>query len=344
VSRNALIQFIFLGCWPALLCRAGDVTASNHVARVVIVENTNALVDFQPVDAVVARMIEQGLTAFTGRTNLSSAWRSLVSTNDVVGVKVFSGGGEISGTRPATVAAVVRGLLAAGISTNRIILWDRREDDLRLAGFFTLARQLNVRITGCLESGYDPTNYYLPDSPVIGKLVYGDLEFGKKGEDVGKKSFVSQPVSRQITRIIDIAPLLNENGIGVCGQLYSLAIGSVDNTFRFDGDPDRLAIAVPEIYALPSIGDKVVLNLTDALLGQYEGGAKGLLHYSEVLDQLWFSRDPVALDTLAVNELERERQAHSAPQVKPNLALYENAALLQLGVNDTNRIRIEKIR
>ena len=64
--------------------------------------------------------------------------------------------------------------------------------------------------------------------------------------------------------------------------------------------PDRLAVAVPEIYALPALGDRVVLNITDALIGQYAGGDKGLLQYSEVPNQLWFSRDPVALDTLAV--------------------------------------------
>ncbi|HXE42882.1 MAG TPA: hypothetical protein VN516_07640, partial [Candidatus Baltobacteraceae bacterium] len=286
----------------------------------------------------------RGIIGLTHKADAQSAWRSLVSTNDIVGIKVFSGGGEISGTRPDVVAAILHGLSEAGIPKSHFIIWDNHADNLRAAGFFMLGKQLGVRVAACDQIGYDPTNFYLPDSPVIGNLLYGDLEFGKKGEGIGRKSFVSKIVSQQITKIISVAPLLNENGIGVCGQLYSLALGSVDNTFRFEGDTDRLAVAVPEIYALPIIGDKVVLNITDALLGQYEGGAKGLLHYSEVLNQLWFSRDPVALDTLAVNELERERKAHAAPEVKPNLMLYENAALLQLGVNETNKIRVEKIR
>jgi len=33
-----------------------------------------------------------------------------------------------------------------------------------------------------------------------------------------------------------------------------------------------------------------------------------------------------------------------APQVKPNLELYANAALLQLGINETNKIQVQKIR
>jgi hypothetical protein len=317
---------------------------TNTASRVVIVENTNAISNFQPDENAVQAMVNLAITNFTGKTTAADAWRSLVSTQDVVGIKVFSAAGELSGTRPIVVAAVVRGLLDAGLPATNIVIWDKHADDLRAAGFFKLAAQLGVRAAGAVETGYDPTNFYLPDSPVIGSLLYGDLEFGQKGEGVGRKSFVSLLVSRQITKIISIAPLLNENEIGACGQLYSLALGGVDNTFRFESDVDRLAVAVPEIYALPSLGDRVALDITDALIGQYEGSSRGLLQYSFVLDQLWFSRDPVALDTLAIKELEHERRAFDAPEFKPNLELYANAALLQLGMNDTNKIRVEKIK
>jgi len=63
-----------------------------------------------------------------------------------------------------------------------------------------------------------------------------------------------------------------------------------------------------------------------------------------VLNQLWFSRDPVALDTLALKELDRERRARNAPEFKPNLTLYANAALLQLGVNDPAKIHVEELQ
>jgi hypothetical protein len=280
----------------------------------------------------------------TGKATVTEAWRSLVSTQDVVGIKVFSAAGELSGTRPVVVAAVIHGLLDAGVSPRHIIIWDKQADDLRAAGFFRLAARLGVRAVGSAQAGYDPTNFYLPDTAVIGNLVWGDLEFGKKGKDIGKKSFVSKIVSREITKIISIAPLLNQQAAGTCGHLFSLALGSVDNTWRFEDDPDRLAVAVPEIYALPILGDRVVLNITDALIGQYEGGSRGLLQYSSVPDQLWFSRDPVALDTLAIKELERERHAHDAPEFKPNLELYANATLLQLGVNDPAKIQVEKLK
>jgi hypothetical protein len=321
-----------------------SLRSTNAPTRVVVVENPNAVFDFQPDAAIVQDMVNRGLTNFTGKSKIAEAWRDFVSTQDVVGIKVFSEPGEISGTRPAVVAAVIHGLLEAGLPADHIIIWDKHADDLRAAGFIRLAAQLGVRAAGAADAGYDPTNFYNPDTATIGNLVWGDLEFGKKGEGVGRKSFVSELVSLDITKIISVAPLLNDNYIGVCGHLYSLAMASVDNTFRFEGDPDRLAVAVPEIYALPSLGDRVVLNITDALIGQYEGGERGLLHYSSVPDQLWFSRDPVALDTMAVRELERERRAANAQEFTPHLEIYTNAVLLQLGVSDPAKIQVEKIK
>jgi hypothetical protein len=318
--------------------------STNEPARVLVVENSNATHQYQPNVACVQAMVNRGITNYTGKPTVASAWHSLISTGDVVGIKVYSTAGSINGTRPAVVAAVIHGLLAAGLPPNQVVIWDRDEVDLRNAGFIKLAAQLGVRAAGSVQSGYDPTNFYLPDTPIIGQLVWGDLEFGEKGPAVGKKSFVSRLVSRQITRIISITPLLNQDTVGVCGHLYNLTMGSVDNTLRFQEDSGRLAVAVPEIYALPAVGDRVVLNITDALIGQYEGSAKGLLQYSTVLNQLWFSHDPVALDTLAIQELDRERRILGAPGFMPNLELYTNAVILQLGITDTNRIKVNRLR
>ena len=322
----------------------GQSLNQNAHVRVISVENSAAISDFQANAEVVQAMVNCGLTNLTGKTNIAAAWQSLVATQDVVGIKVFSEPGMLSGTRPAVVAAVVHGLLDTGLPPKNIIIWDKHAADLRDAGFFKLAERLGVRVAGATETGYDPTNFYQPDTAVLGNLVWGDLEFGQTNAGVGRNSFVSKLVSRQITKIISVAPLLNQESVGVCGHLYSLAFGSVDNTRRFEGDANRLATAVPEIYALPILGDRVVLNITDALLGQYEGGTRALLHYASVLNQLWFSRDPVALDMLSIKELASERRAAGALPLNPNLDLYANANLLQLGENNLEKIHVEKIK
>lgn len=311
-------------------------------ARVVTVEEADALEAFRPRPAVIRGMVDRAITNLTGKASPAAAWRSLVSTQDVVGIKVFSAPGPHSGTRPAVAAAVVEGLLAAGLPPKHIIVWDRETANLRLAGYFDLAERYGIRVAGSAQAGWDDRSFY--ETEILGNLVYGDHEFGVKADGAGRKSFVSKLVSRDITKIINITPLLNHNFIGVSGNLYGLATGSVDNVIRFEANPDRMTRAIPEIYALEALSDKVVLNITDALICQYEGGDRGLLHYSAILNQLRFSKDPVALDMLSIQELDRQRTATEAPVVKPNLDLYDTAALLQLGISDLKRIEVDKVR
>ena len=313
-------------------------------AQVVSIQDPAATDAFRPRPERVRAMVDRAITNLTGKATVAAAWRSLVTTQDVLGLKVFSAPGANSGTRPAVVAAVVEGLLAAGIPPRQIIVWDRQLGDLRLAGFSDLSDRYGIRLAGAAQAGWDEKVFYNPDSPILGNLVWGDLEFGKKSDGVGRKSFVSKLLSQEITKIINITPLLNHNEAGVSGNLYSLATGSVDNLIRFESSPEALATAIPEIYNLAELSDHVVLNITDALICQYEGGERGLLHYSAALNELRFSKDPVALDVLSIQELDRQRRAAQAPPVKPNLTLYSNAALLRLGVIDLKRIRVDTIR
>jgi Domain of unknown function (DUF362) len=311
-------------------------------AQVFIVEDSQATGAFETRPDRIEAMVNRAITNLTGRASVPESWRSLVSTQDIVGLKVFSEPGPNSGTRPDVVAAVIRGLLSAGLPPDHIIVWDKHKSDLRLAGYLRLVQTFHITLAGSAEAGYDEKKYY--DTALIGNLVWGDYEFGKKTDGAGRKSFVSKLVTEQMTKIINITPMMNHNEAGVSGSLYSLTLGSVDNITRFESDPARLAMAVPEIYALPVFSDRVVLNIVDALICQYEGEERSLLHYSVVLNQIRMSRDPVALDALSIQELDRQRKLNKAPPVKANPDLLSNAALLELGVNDPKKIHVINLR
>lgn len=304
-------------------------------------EDDNATAAFRAQPETAIALVRAGIIKFSGRTNEVEAWRSIVSTQDIVGIKVFSAPGPLVGTRPAVVAGVIEGLLAAGVPTNHIIVWDRQFMDLRRAGFGDLAERYHVRLAGAREAGWDTNAFY--ESALLGEPLFGDLDFGKKGERVGRRSYVSRLVTKDITKIINVSPLLNHNSVGVSGNLYSLTMGSVDNSLRFEGDTARLSEALPELYALPSLGDRVALNIVDALVCQYEGEQIGRLHSSAALNQLRFSTDPVALDVLSIEEIMAQRQrselAHGSHTNK--MVIYRNAALLELGVADSKKIDLE---
>ena len=329
---NFLIAF---GIWGSCAASALEPMPSG---RALVVEHPDATQAFSAQSGPIEQIVNKGLAHFTGKATIREAWLSLVSTQDIIGIKVHAAPGGMSGTRPAVVAALIETLLQSGISSQQIVIWDKRTVDLRLAGYFALAEKYQVQVAGALEEGYDPATFY--PTPLLGKLVYGDLEFGQKGEGIGRNSHVTKLLTRRITKIVNVTPLLNHNQAGVSGALYGLALASVDNTLRFE-DPERLSTAVPEIFALPEIADRVVLNIVDALICQYRGEERSLLHYSTALNQLWFSRDPVAVDTLAIQELDRNRREGKTS--RGILQIYANAALMDLGVANTNQIKVERL-
>jgi hypothetical protein len=358
VSRNAQLYSAILWLFGSL-CLAAPAPAGPLAAgstsglpysglaprsRVVLVEDSEATRNLQPVPARVRLSFERGLTNLTGLGSVAASWLSLISTQDVVGIKVLASPGPSAGTRPALVQAIVQGLIEARVPPSNIVIWDKHLDDLRQAGFVAMAAQLGVRAAGALETGWDDKIFY--EKPLPGHLVFSDLDFNGKDDNVGRKSHVSRLLTRELTRIINVSPLLNNNSCGVSGSLYSMALGSVDNSLRFEGDTARMEWALPEIYALREVGDRVALNVADALVAQYEGEQVSRLHYSTVLNQIRLSLDPVALDVLSIQELDRQRELRGLhAQSNTNiLEIYKNASLLEIGVSEPRRIQVETLK
>ena len=75
-----------LGAWS--FAAAPPITAPPQLpqARVVVVQDALALESFTPRPDIIRKMVERGLLAHTGKTTLAEAWRSVVKTNDVVGL------------------------------------------------------------------------------------------------------------------------------------------------------------------------------------------------------------------------------------------------------------------
>lgn len=329
-----------------LLVRAASGLEFSHPNRltnkpIVVVHDPGATHNLQPQPDRVNLMVERAMTELTGAATPEGAWRTLVNSNDVVAIKVFSAPDPSTGTQTTVATAVIRGLLSARVANSNIIIWDRSETDLRKAGYGKLADSMGVTLGGAVQAGYTEDDSY--EFALVTGLRFGDLEFGKTGEGVGRRSFVTKLLGPRVTKIISIAPASNKHSTGVTGHLYSMTLGSVDNTWRFESNPTTLPWALPEIFAMRSIGDRVVLYITDALICQYEGEEATLLHYSKVANELYVGTDPVAMDLRAIRLLEKERESSHSLRIQPNLDMYRNAALLQLGVDDPDRIAVKRI-
>src|SRR5438067_3128015 len=152
ISRRGVLvaaALVMLGITGARMFQVfGAEFTTGHTpprARVVIVEDAQAIDAFRARPEPIREMVSEGITNLTRTASVRQAWRTIVSTQDVVGIKVFSTPGANSGTRPAVVAAVVEGLLAAGLPPKHIVVWDKKTTELRLAGFYDLAQRYDIR-------------------------------------------------------------------------------------------------------------------------------------------------------------------------------------------------------
>ena len=148
------------------------VPARSYVYRI---ENSEAIADYETNSAVVRRMVDDLVMAATGEPTVASAWGSLVKPSDVVGIKVCTNGAPLFSSHPAVVNAIVAGLADAGVPPQNIVVWDREEHLLKVAGF--RAKNAGYRLMWS-EGNYDPKAVIT--SPISGKLIYGDLLFMAK--------------------------------------------------------------------------------------------------------------------------------------------------------------------
>lgn len=348
MRRLLLILWLtgFAGIADAPLPPVRTEAAVTNRAQITITSQANATFAFVPYGPAIPPLVDAALRAHSAQPTAAAAWRMWLDSNDIVGFKVTSSPGPIAGTRPAVVRALIESLLTSGHPALRIVIWDRRKADLADAGFIRLAEELGVRCVGLDTAGWDPAKAY--ESPVPGKLLYGDLEFSQREPAIGagklgRKSHVSRLLTQEITRIITVVPLLNHNHLGVHGHIANLGLGTVDNTLRFEDSTDRLAEALPEICALDEIYPKLALCFTDALVCQFRGEERTQLHYAVALNELWISTDPVALDILALRELATARERSPVDGEKPfKSTLYQNCELLELGVADEKRFDVRR--
>ncbi len=307
-----------------------------------------AIRGFHSDPAIVRRMVNDLILAVTHQSDLASAWRTLVSPKDKVGIKISAAGGELFTTHRDVVEALVDGLVAAGQERQKIIVWDRSLGGIKQAGY-TGREGYQLRSIPPIE-GYDPK--VTISAPFLGNLIWGDFEYiGGRGEvpllsdqeNTSSLSHLAKIVTSEVTKIINVPVFSNSESNGLAGCLYNVTIPNIDNWRRFGVPPDHGASSIPEIYSDPHIGPKVVLNLMDGLLAEYAGGPLSQPNYAVKYDTLFASRDPVAIDSVAGRQIEKWRKEQKFPTIARTGAHIAVAAQMGLGNAVPSRIEVRNV-
>ena len=325
--------------------------------RVARVTNPRAMQSGKPAPAVVRDMFRKGLTRLTGK-KASEAFPLFFEKDDVVGIKVNPVGPGLIATRHEVVDAVIEWLERGGIPRKNIVIWDRFDYMLTDAGF-TPTRFPGVGIEGLQtmdeaaaegkrddsrwlkpdghhisEAGFDRQTYYFAD-------VEGPKDKGYLNQHVfnGKYSYFGKLLTKKLTKIVNI-PVFKNTGNGISMATKNLGYGSICNTGRLH-KPLFFNVCT-EVLAFPCIRDRLVLNITDGLRAQYEGGPMPVAKFAWEYNTLFFATDPFALDSVCQHMMVSERKARGVRvNEHPRYTEYlRYAAQLKLGVTDLKEITV----
>lgn len=321
--------------------------------KVVQVKNVKAVVNNEPIEQEAYRMIEKAMLELTGKSDLGEAWRTFVSPGERIGLKVNPVAGKLLSTSHAVTQSVIKQLEASGIERKNIIIWDRRDMELKDVGF-TQENYPGITIRGT-ECQDDKGSFFDADGKLLGErnvdkewFYWADVEGEYDSETMpymvngGKYSYFSKIVTQEVDKIINI-PILKNAGASITNAMKNLAFGSVTNTGRLHAQLWNETSA--EVCAFAPLRDKVVLNICDGLKGCFNGGPGANPQFICNYNAILIASDAVALDRISYDLVAEKRVAEGiqkapTPEV---LKFLEQAATLGLGTANKSDINLSLI-
>ena len=324
--------------------------------RVIEVHDPKAMAEDKPAPEVVDAMVKKGITRLTGK-NMTESFSLFFKKNDIVGIKVNPVGPGLISTRLEVVDSVIDWLLKGGLKRKNIIIWDRFDYMLTDAGF-TPERYPGIGIEGLQtmdeaaaagkkqddsdwldksghhvsEKNFDKNCFYWAD-------VEGPKDKAYLNQHVfsGKYSYFGKLLTQKLTKIINI-PVFKNTGSGISMATKNIGYGAICNTNRLH-KPLFFNVCT-EVHAFPAIRDKLVLNITDGLVAQYDGGPGPNAQFIYDYNRLYFATDPFASDFICHHQLVKKRKEMGVKvNEHPRYTEYlRYAQRLGLGIADPEKI------
>jgi len=272
--------------------------------RVVEVSNPNAIARNRVSQPVVRSMIERGMTELTGERSVAAAWAKFVEPSDIVGIKINPSGAPACCSSPEIVREIINGVQSAGVPVGNIVIYDRYEYEIDIGSYQALLPP-GVRVVGIqdglVDAGYDANVY-------CQATFFGEWE---------NRSYMANIVARGLTKIVNVPTMKDHSASGVTGCLKNLGYGTFNNVARSHRSP--FSFTDPLIGVMCSVEplrSKAVLHIMDGTRQVWHGGplpqVQNFIHQAGIL---YFGTDPVAMDTVELEAIEKKRRDEGAPSV-----------------------------
>lgn len=308
--------------------------------------------------AVLREMMGRGMRALTGDKDTRDGWARLFEPKDVVGIKVNCSGAPGIMSTPEVVAEIIRNLNAVGVPPAAIWIYERFKEQMDSVHYDRYV-PAGVHIeaaegTRGANSRYDPNTY---------------VEVNFFGEE-DTRSNMTRLVSERFTKIINVPNMKDHGASGVTGCLKNIAYGDFSNVARSHHDSKTNTLSfIGTLASVEPLRSRTVLQVMDGLRAVWHGGPfSPNRKYRFYPKQMMFGTDPVAIDRLLIDIIDRKRGAEHAisvwdrsprfltkrigdyPPDDPNVNRFirepghiEYATRFGLGVYDIGKIQVKKL-
>ena len=278
-----------------------------------------------PKPEVAKRLLEEALTKLTGAPNMAEAMKKFVHKDDIVAIKPNGIAGSSMSTSFELIAPLVEACIAAGVPANHITVYEQFTSYL-----------LSTRVGA--------PKYDLPKGVAI--AVHNNKDFNMPGVKIYEgittkycRTFMAA------TAVIDVGLIKDHSICGYTGALKNMTHGNINNPEAHHAHYANPQIAM--LYAHPIMTSRARLHIADGFRLMYNGGplfkdTNAVIPHGAV----YASTDPVALDAIGSDTVDRERKNHkmrTLAEVGRASKYIQTAGDLGLGVAHLDKIRLDSV-
>ncbi len=267
-------------------------------------------------------LLESGFKALAGLNDIKSSVSKFLP-GGTIGLKVSCLARKFNSTPVSLADALAELLIRTGISENKIIIWERTNQELESAGYTLNTSAAGRKCLGTDTYGYGYSGDFYSSGPV--------------------NSLVSRILTETVDHNINL-PVLKDHSIAGLSSGMKNMYGAINNPNKYhDTNCDPFVAYVSNLEPLKA---KNRLSIIDAVRVQYNGGPGFDSRYLARYNGLILSDNPVAADRVALEILEHFRQQNALPSLEKAgrpAKFLKTAESIGLGTADLAKIDLKVV-
>ena len=264
-----------------------------------------------------------------------------------VGLKIYTNSGAGLATPKNLIDAVIAQLEKRGYKKSDITLVDMSRRKMRECGFLPKLSELQngasddyggVNVADIDGGKFFDKNWYY-DNALTPKNLKTSTSFREIYDPEIRKSYLPVPLFLTVDYWINLPVITDMQGLGVCAAIGNMSIWNMSNNERFLKEPANASMAAAEVCAIPELRETNVFTLLTFECGQFVGGSLYNARFSFSEKLLLLSANPVVLDYIAWQTLNKYRRANRFAPIEPEPPVLNYCRQLRVGGYDLRSVK-----